>query len=225
MYVHPAFHTTRERALRLLRERAFGAFVVPTAAAPTAVHVPFLTYEEADGSLRIELHVARANPIHALVGEGCPALLICTGPDAYISPDWYGAPNEVTTWTYTAAHLIGTARVLPQSENRAHVDRMVAFFEEQMPDKAPWTTNRMDPHRVVAMMQAIVSIEMRVEDLQAQLKLIQHKDELRHRGAITGLRRQADAGSHAIADLMQETLDERTAVKGGTGLEQTGSGE
>ncbi len=216
MYVHPAFRATREHALRLLRERAFGALVVPTVAAPTAVHVPFLTYEEVDGSLRVELHVARANPIHALVGEGCPALLMCMGPDAYISPDWYGVPNEVTTWTYTAAHLTGTARVLPQSENCAHVDRMVAFFEEQMPGKVPWTANQVDPHRVAAMMHAIVSIELRVEDLQAQLKLIQHKDELRHRGAIAGLRGQADAGSHAIADLMQETLDGRTAAKGNT---------
>ena len=225
MYVHPAFRATRERALRLLRERAFGAFVVPTAAAPTAVHVPFLTYEEANGSLRIELHVARANPIHALIGEGYPALLICTGPDAYISPDWYGTPNEVTTWTYTAAHLTGTARVLPQSENRAHVDRMVAFFEEQMPGKAPWTADRVDPHRVAAMMQAIVSIELQVDDMEAQLKLIQHKDELRHRGAIAGLRGQADAGSHAIADLMQGTLDERAAAKGEVSMEQASSGE
>lgn len=103
--------------------------------------------------------------------------------------------------------------MLPQSENRAHVDRMVAFFEERMPGKAPWTTDRVDPRRVAAMMQAIVAIEMRVEDLQAQLKLIQHKDEVRHRGAIAGLRAQADAGSQAVADLMQETLDARAAAK------------
>ena len=215
MYVHPAFQTTRDLALCLLRERAFGAFVVPTSAAPMAVHVPFLTYEEADSSLRVELHVARANPIHALVGEGCPALLMCTGPDAYISPDWYGAPNEVPTWTYMAAHLSGTARLMPQSENHAHVDRMVAFFEERMQGKRPWTTDRMDAHRIAAMMQAIVSIEFRVEDLQAQLKLIQHKDATRHRGAIVGLRGQADARSQAIADLMQETLNVRTAALDG----------
>ncbi len=214
MYVHPAFETTRDRALHLLRERAFGAFVVPTGAAPTAVHVPFLTDEEADGSLRIDLHVARANPIHTLLAgdEGCPALLMCTGPDAYVSPDWYGVPNEVTTWTYTAVHLTGMARLLPQSANRAHVDRMVAFFEEKMPEKAPWTSERMDPARIAAMMQAIVSIEMRVENLEAQLKLIQHKDETRHRGVIAGLRGQRDGDSHAIADLMQQTLDERTAA-------------
>jgi transcriptional regulator len=208
MYVHPAFKASRDRALRLLRERAFGAFVLPTEAAPTAVHVPFLTYED-DGALRIELHVARANPIHTLIGQGSPALLMCTGPDAYISPDWYGAPNEVTTWTYTAAHLAGTARLMPQSENLAHVDRMVAFFENQMPGKSPWTTARVEPSRVAAMMQAIVTIELRVDDLEAQLKLIQHKDTFRHAGAIAGLRAQPDANSHAIADLMQETVDER----------------
>ena len=215
MYVHPAFRTTRERALHLLRERAFGAFVVPATGAPMAVHIPFLTFEDASEALSIELHVARANPIHTVVGTGCPALLMCTGPDTYVSPDWYGAPNEVPTWTYTAAHLTGTARVLPQSENRAHIDRMVAFFEEQMPGKAPWTADRVDPHRVAAMMRAIVTIEFRVDDLQAQLKLVQHKDELRHRGVIRGLREQTNAASHAIADLMQETLAERSVVSAG----------
>lgn len=75
---------------------------------------------------------------------------------------------------------------------------MVAFFEERMPGKAPWTTER-------------------VEDVHAQLKLIQHKDTLRHRGAIAGLRAQADADSHAIADLMQETLEGGRPARGGLG--------
>ena len=210
MYIHPAFQATRCRALSLLRQRAFGAFVVPTDGAPIAVQVPFLTFEEAGGRVRIELHVAKANPIHRLVGEGCPALLMCTGPDAYISPDWYGQPNEVPTWTYTAAHLTGTARVLPQTDNRAHVDRMVTFFEAQMPGKTPWTAARVDQHRVAAMMQAIVTIEMRVEMVEAQLKLIQHKGAAHHHGAIEGLRGQADAGSDAIAELMQQCLDARS---------------
>jgi transcriptional regulator len=125
-------------------------------------------------------------------------------------------PNEVPTWTYTAVHLTGTARLLPQSENRAHVDRMVAYFEQQLPGKTPWTADRVDPNKVASMMQAIVSVEMRVEDLQAQLKLIQHKDELRHRGAIAGLRSQRNADSHGIADLMQETLDEKASANEGT---------
>jgi transcriptional regulator len=62
--------------------------------------------------VRVELHVARANPIHELTAPaGRPALLTCTGPDAYISPNWYGVPNQVPTWTYTAVHLTGTAHI------------------------------------------------------------------------------------------------------------------
>ncbi|WP_293795247.1 FMN-binding negative transcriptional regulator [uncultured Bosea sp.] len=212
MYVHPAFTTTRETALGILRERAYGVFVVPTATAPTAVHLPFLTYEDGDEALRVELHVARANPIHKLIGEGCPALLICNGPDAYITPEWYGMPNEVPTWTYTAVHLTGTARVLSENMNRDHIDRMVSFFEARMPEKAPWTTESLAPQKMAMMMKAIVTIELRIDGVQAQLKLIQHKDETRHRGAIAGLRRRPDADSHAIADLMQETLDARLAA-------------
>jgi transcriptional regulator len=213
MYVHPAFQTTRDRALLMLRERGFGTFVVPNPdGPPSAVHVPFLIFEEGE-RLRVELHVARANPLHTLIAaEGTHCLLCCMGPDAYISPEWYGAPNEVPTWTYTAVHLTGMTRLLPLAENRAHVGRMVATFEGRLANNAaPWTVEQVDPAKVAAMMQAIVSMEMIVDDVNAQLKLIQHKDAVRHRGAIAGLRRQSDGGSHAIADLMQATLDERTS--------------
>ena len=212
MYIHPAFQASRDHALQLLRDRAFGSFVVPSSdAAPQAAHVPFLTHEEADGSLRIEFHVAKANPIHALIGVGRPALLICTGPDAYISPDWYRAVNEVPTWTYTAVHLTGEARAMPQSDNHAHVERMAAYFESRITSDASWTTARVEPHRIAAMMQAVVTIEFRVTELKAQFKLIQHKDEHRHLGVIEGLRAQKDANAQAVADLMQQTLDQRSS--------------
>lgn len=45
-----------------------------------------------------------------------------------------------------------------------------------------------------------------------RLKLIQHKDRQRDHGAIAGLRGQTDAGSDAVADLMQETQDARAAA-------------
>ncbi|MGI9521201.1 MAG: FMN-binding negative transcriptional regulator [Hyphomicrobiaceae bacterium] len=77
--------------------------------APTACHVPFLVLEQSDGQLQIELHVARANQIHSCIqGDGVKALLICQGPDAYVSPDWLGLPDQVPTWTYTVVHVTGS---------------------------------------------------------------------------------------------------------------------
>lgn len=207
MYLHPAFRIDAEEALPLLRKRAFGLFAVPTADAPFGVHVPFLIDETDDGRMRICLHVARANPIHTHIGDGCKALLACQGPDAYISPDWYGIDDQVPTWTYAAVHLKGTARIRPQDDNLNHVDRLSAMFESRLVPKKPWTSDKMDAKKRAMMMKAIVAIDLDVESLEAQKKLIQHKGETEHEGAIAGLRARGDENSLAIADMMQRTLD------------------
>ncbi len=211
MYTHPAFKISTEDALPLLDEHRFGLFVVPTAGAPFGVHVPFLYSVDAGGSLSVQLHVARANPVHEhIAAEGTEVLLACHGPDAYISPDWYGIDNEVPTWTYTAVHLKGIATRLPPERNLEHVDRLSAFFEEQLLPKKPWHSDKMDASKRKRMMTAIVSIEIAVHTVEAQKKLIQHKSDAHHAGAIAGLRSRPDAGSQAIADLMQQVLDDRT---------------
>lgn len=63
------------------------------------------------------------------------------------------------------------------------------------------------------MMRAIVGVELLVdpEGVEAQLKLIQHKGETEHRGAIAGLRARGDAGSAAAAEMMEATLRARLA--------------
>jgi len=209
MYLHPAFRIDTEEALPLLRERAFGLFVVPTADAPFGVHVPFLVEETEDGPLRLSLHVARANPIHTEIGDGCKALLACQGPDAYISPDWYGIDDQVPTWTYAAVHVKGTARVRAQEDNLGHVDRLSAVFESRLAPKKPWTSDKMDAKKRAMMMKAIVAIDLEVETIEAQKKLIQHKGETEHDGAIAGLKARGDEGSVAIAEMMQQTADRK----------------
>jgi len=205
MYVHPAFKVDSAEALALLRERAFGLLVVTAPDGPIGVHLPFLVEPRDDGGLRVALHVARANALHTHIGQGARALLACGGPDAYISPDWYGVPNQVPTWTYTSVHVSGTARLMPESGLLAHVDRLSAYFEDRLLPKKPWTSAKMDETRRAAMLKAIVGIEIEVETVEAQKKLIQHKGQTEHAGAINGLRQRGDAGSASIADLMEQT--------------------
>ena len=198
MYIHPAFKPDLPAMHRLLDERGFGTLVAFDGTAPLAVHIPFLFDAEA-GS--IELHVARANAIHEAVAA-CPrVLLTCTGPDAYISPDWYGSSNQVPTWNYVAVHATGEAALMDRSVLRDHVDRLSARFERRLP-KTPWTSAKMDPNRLAAMLNAIVGITIKVTTLEGQWKLGQHKSRSDHDGAVAGLRGQGDTGSSAVADLM-----------------------
>ncbi len=209
MYVHPAFRIGLAEALPILRERAFGQLVVPTPEAPLAVHVPFLIEEAGPERLRLELHVARANPIHTHVGDGCRCLVICQTDDAYISPDWYGIENQVPTWTYVAVHLTGTAIIMADDRKLDHVDRLSAQFESRLAPKPPWTSGKMDAQKRRAMLAAIVAISVDVDRVEAQKKLLQHKTEAARRGAIQGLGGTGDARSLGIAALIEDTLEDR----------------
>ncbi len=77
-----------------------------------------------------DLHLARSNPI-ARADLPAPALIAVSGPDAYVSPDWYGAAtDQVPTWNYVAVHLRGTLAALPVETLRAHVDALSARLRE-----------------------------------------------------------------------------------------------
>ena len=200
MYVHPAFKADHSAAEALLEARGFGTLVAHDGARPLAVHAPFV-FTSSGGRATIELHVARANPIHEAVARNPQVLVTCIGADAYISPDWYGSANQVPTWNYVAVHAAGRACLMAPDSLLAHVDRLSARFEERLP-KEPWTSDKMDPHRRAAMLNAIVGILVEVETLEGQWKLGQHKSRTDHDGAVAGLQALGDAGAAALAELM-----------------------
>jgi transcriptional regulator len=167
-----------------------------------AVHVPFLFQPNDKGGL-IELHVARSNPIHELVAAHPQVLLTCTGPDAYVSPDWYGSPNQVPTWNYIAVHATGHARLMDKAWLPAHLDRMSAKFEAWLPKK-PWSSEAVEQQRLAAMMNAIVGIVIEIEGLEANWKLGQHKTMSDHQAVVAGLRAMNDPASTAVAALMDQ---------------------
>jgi transcriptional regulator len=170
--------------------------------APAAVHVPFI-FTPSEGGGSIELHVARANPIHELIAANPRVLLVCTGPDAYKSPDWYESPNQVPSRNHIAVHATGQARIMDQSWLPAHLDRLSGQFEGWLPKK-PWTSAGLDPQRLAAMFNAIVGIIIGVESLESSWKLGQHKGRDDHDGAVAGLRATDDATSAAVANLMDD---------------------
>lgn len=198
MYVPPFFKPQPEAIDAFLQSRGFGTLVAHDGMKPVAAHVPFLF---APGERRLELHVARANPIHEIVVKNPRVLLTCIGPDAYIAPTWYVSPNQVPTWTYVAAHLTGSARIMGADALRSHVERLSERFESDMPGER-WSVAKMDPQRLGAMLNAIVGIVIDVEDVEGQWKLNQHKALPDHEGVVAGLRAQNTPDALAIADLM-----------------------
>jgi transcriptional regulator len=182
MHPNPVFHT-QEAAhnLAYARERAFGVLAVNGPDGPLLSHVPFLLDE--DGKT-LWLHLMRSNPIARALKASIAARIAVSGPDSYVSPDWYGVADQVPTWNYVAVHLTGTLELRPQEELHAVLDRQSALFEERLLPKAPWTTDKMSEGVMERMMRAIVPCCMTVEAVDGTWKVNQNKpDDVRRHAA------------------------------------------
>lgn len=174
MHPNPAFREDDQaRALMAARERGFGVLTVASPAGVQASHVPFVL----DATI-VAAHLSRGGAVARLLRDGpAEALLIVSGPDAYISPDWYGMEDQVPTWNYIAVHLRGTLRLLPDEALRPHLDQLTAEHEARLAPKAPWKSDKMTPGLVERMMRQIVPIELSVATIEATFKLNQNKPD------------------------------------------------
>lgn len=202
MYIPPVFGADEATAWEYVAERGFGTIVALSDGVPVASHVPFLATGNSDAR-RISFHIARANPLGGLLASAPKALLIVSGPDGYISPDWYESPNQVPTWNYVSVHMTGTARVLPSETTLEHVDALSARFEARLQPKRPWTTAKMPPALLERMLAAITPVELAVESIEAQWKLSQNKTAADQAGVMRMLDWQGDWPSLALAEMMR----------------------
>jgi transcriptional regulator len=165
----------REAMLALVRAVGFCTIFVD---GPFVVHVP-VAIAAPD---RIRFHIAKGNRAAAAL-EGARALLSCLGPDAYISPDWYGTADQVPTWNYRTVEAEGPLRKLDEQELARLLDELSADHEARLAPKPPWTRAKMTPGRFEAMLKAITGFELAIEALRGTDKLGQHKTPAERAGA------------------------------------------
>lgn len=203
MHPNPAFRAEdRAPNIAFARDRAFGVLAVPGAQAPLLSHVPFLLDQEGHVA---EMHLVRSNPIVRAVAQPQPVRIAVSGPDGYISPDWYGVADQVPTWNYVAVHLIGVLELRPQSELRDLLDRQSAFFESRLAPKPPWTADKMEPDALQRLMRMVVPCRMRVDEIQGTWKLNQNKEEAARLGAADQVGRAAFGNETGVlAGLMRK---------------------
>jgi transcriptional regulator len=186
-----------EAMLDFIAERAFCTIFPAQQQEPAVFHVPVVV--AAPKSLRF--HVSRANRGAASL-DGASILLSCAGPDAYVSPDWYGTADQVPTWNYVAVEAEGRARRLDETELAQLLDDLGEVHEARLAPKPAWTRAKMSPGRFEAMLKAIIGYEIGIEALRGTRKLGQQKSDAEMAGAIVGL----EAAGHAeIAELMRSS--------------------
>lgn len=190
-----------------IRRRAFATIGVVVESRVLLAYAPVVL--DADGALgAVRFHVAKSNPV-AAVADGTPMLVSFTGPDAYVSPDWYVSQDLVPTWNYMAVEGEGWARVLPDADLRALLVDLSAEQERHLLPKKPWTVDKLPADRLAALTNAVAGFSVVFEKLEGKFKLSQDKLQEDRAGVIAGLEARNDTASVAVADAMRKSNDKR----------------
>lgn len=194
MYTPPAFRLDdHAAALAMMRAHPFALLIAATGAGAVEIaHLPILVDGAAE-TLALRGHVAKANPMARLIAgstAGTPvrATVVFTGPNAYVSPDWYESENQVPTWNYLAVHAAGN---LVEIADGAAVDTVLADLsaahEAELLPKRPWTMDKMTPGTVERMRKGITAFSIAVDRLETKAKLSQNKNPADRGGVIAAL--------------------------------------
>lgn len=170
-----------------------------------ATHLPLLLdrTEGSHGTLRG--HVARANPHHRLPLAMPEALVIFSGPNAYVSPEWYPSKAEtgkvVPTWNYIAVHAYGHLRFIDdETFLRKHVDALTTRHESQR--AAPWSIRDAPADYIAQQLRAIVGLEVSITRLEGRWKMSQNRSATDIDGVVQGLRGSPVPSDRAVADIV-----------------------
>lgn len=210
MYIPPSFAERDLPTLLAFMEAHPLATLVSNSASDglLATHLPLLVDRPAGPMGTLFGHVARANPHWRAMSAGAiEALVIFTGPDAYITPEWYATKREtgrvVPTWNYVAVHAYGTLRLHEDAQFlQAHLHALTTRHEASR--SQPWQVTDAPAAYIEQQLKAIVGIEMRIDRLEGKWKMSQNRPGVDIDGVIQGLNASADPQDRRVAQIVRD---------------------
>jgi transcriptional regulator len=203
MYVPPANAMPHDADLRAFVAEVGAAQLVTVGAGgyPAATLLPVIWSGD-----QVIAHLAKANPHWRAIEPDTPALFVCQGHQAYISPSWYAAKAEhgrvVPTWNYSAVELKGTVTVFHDPDHLREAVTLLTDHHERRREH-PWAVTDAPAAYIRGQLRGIVGILMRVESATGKAKLSQNRSEADRDGVIAGLLSEPNRDARAVGHEMQ----------------------
>ena len=177
MYLPPHFSETDSEQLNaLIDSHPLATLVVMTDEGFVANHIPILR----EGDHALIGHIALANELHKLVGDGSQVLAVFSAEDSYVSPNWYPGKaahhKVVPTWNYQVVHIHGRIGFQHHEKaKRAIVGRLTSRFERELNGEAAWKMADAPADFMAGQLQAIVGVRIEIDRIEAKSKLSQNR--------------------------------------------------
>lgn len=207
----------RQVILNFIEEHPFafvtGSFLTGT---QVATQIPVII-EERNGDLFLQGHIMRNTDHHKAFMENPNALIVFTGPSAYVSATWYSNSQMGSTYNYMSVHVQGELRFMSQDELINFMRRFTLKFEKGN-TQSPTIYDNLPPEYVNKMVAAIAGFEIKLDKIDNVFKLSQNRDEKSYLNIISKLE---EKGGNAA--LIAEEMKKRRAELFPPGVEWDGS--
>ncbi|MGM9511591.1 FMN-binding negative transcriptional regulator [Larkinella sp. GY13] len=179
----------RQTVLDFMEEYPF-AFLTGSHLSGTqvATQIP-LIIEERQGELFLQGHIMRNTDHYKAFVENPNALIVFTGPNAYVSASWYSNPHIGSTWNYMSVHIHGQIKFMPDVDLIRLMKKMTLKFEGEN-SKSPTIYDNLPDGFLKKMMPAIAGFEIKADRIENVFKLSQNRDEKSYLNIISKLEQQ-----------------------------------
>jgi len=154
---------------------------------PWATHLPAILHPQLSAEWSEDLsggillgHMNRANPHWKALQSEIPAVLVFTGPHAYVSPTLYRVTPAAPTWNFTSVHVHGVLHKIECAEETLDVVRStVRVLEAEF--GADWDMSESIDY-IRKLLPAVGAFRFTVSHAEGMFKLSQEQDpEIRKR--------------------------------------------
>ena len=196
----------KETLLNFIEENPFafmtGSFL---SGGQVATQVPILL-EERNGELFLQGHIMRNTDHFKAFVENPNALLLFTGPSAYVSASWYSNPQIGSTWNYMSVHITGQINFMTQDELIRFMRKLTLKFEKGNTQSQTIYDN-LPEQFLHKMMPAIAGFEIKAEKIENVFKLSQNRDKKSYLNIIAKLEEQGGNSALVAKEMKKRTLD------------------
>ena len=203
MYTPPAFREENPAELfTIMRAARLATLVTASDEGLQATPLPLILADEGEHGV-LYGHLAKANPQwkHQVIGH---AMVIFSGPDAYVTPSWYASKQEhgkvVPTRNYVAVHAHGPVEFF-DDEARLHdvVTRLTDLHEQ--PRAQPWAITDAPEPFIKSQLKGIIGLRLPIERIVGKRKMSQNRPEADRASVAAGLA-QSDRDGERVASTL-----------------------